>query len=1348
MAATNNQNMVWKGFKLINTLLFLVFVSPSFAQKFTRIENQANFNDLRNTMGVAVADFDRDNDLDLFIVGKSDFSPIEPTTWSRLFRNNNDGTFEDVTIAAGFHNLHNYDIKDPGWEYGVKMGASWGDYNNDGFPDLFLTNYRSIQLFQNQKDGTFKEVTKSAGFPVEDDCYNTSALWWDFNKDGFLDIYISKWGGCESNRFYENNSDGTFTEKTEELNIGGLQEWTWMTVPLDANHDGRWDLYLANDFTENELLIQDSNGVFSNKALQYLANYKGNDMGIALGDYDNDGAFDIYITNIGENRLLSPTGNNTYENVADSKNVLDAFWAWDTQFADFDHDGDEDLFVSNGYQSDFVFYPSKKDNFLFKNLQSEGQNTFEDWSEQAQVKDFSSSMSMRAFDYDLDGDLDIMVSNMDNSPFFYENNSSESEGLSQNNWANIQLEGTVSNRDGLGSHLKLYSNNNTQHRLYNGAGLLSQSLSAVHFGLGNAPIIDSLEITWDSGITEKFYALPVNEYIKIKEQEGYSVQDIRHNKIYGCTDPQSCNFNPLATVNDGSCSYWPPAQIIGNNQSGYLNTEIYSYPENEGSSYHWNVEHGEILSGQGSPTVTVKWELENQGQISVREINTCASDVVNLEVSLSFDKMNGQQSIARLWNEALLYAIRKDYARPTVHARNLFHASVAMYDSWAVYDEEARTYLLGKNVHGYESQFSDFPSNEPIEEARRKTLSYAAFRLLTYRFSKSPGVEKSNTLFERLMMELGYDTGIQSADYSTGDPAALGNFIAQTIINFGNQDGSNELGEYGNLHYKALNPPLVTNHSGNPSIRDPNRWQPLALETFIDQSGNFIEGSTPDFLSPEWGKVVPFSLQNDSKDNLERGEGTYHVYHNPGAPPFLDTLLQNEGNEQYQWGFSLVSIWGAHLSPYDGVLWDISPKSIGNISLNEFPSDFSQYPDFYKKIEGGDISKGRSVNPKTGNPYAEQIVPRGDYTRVLAEFWADGPDSETPPGHWFVILNTVSDSELLEKRLGGEGAEMSNLEWDVKSYFILGGAMHDAAIAAWSIKGWYDYIRPISAIRYMAGKGQSSDPLLPSYHIAGIPLEEGYVELVEEGDELAGPDNEHVGKIKVYTWRGHNYLINPETDEAGVGWILAENWMPYQRPSFVTPPFAGYVSGHSTFSRAAAEVMTLLTGDEFFPGGIGEFIAYKNEFLVFEEGPSVDVKLQWATYRDASDQCSLSRIWGGIHPPADDIPGRRIGEKIGRETFSFAVPYFSSITTSTNDNSNLQSSLIYPNPASPMEVINLTNTTSQVEVKIYNIQGQEIPLIKQRFNPNLNTTSLEIPNINPGVYIVSSKNKTWKLVIL
>jgi hypothetical protein len=252
----------------------------------------------------------------------------------------------------------------------------------------------------------------------------------------------------------------------------------------------------------------------------------------------------------------------------------------------------------------------------------------------------------------------------------------------------------------------------------------------------------------------------------------------------------------------------------------------------------------------------------------------------------------------------------------------------------------------------------------------------------------------------------------------------------------------------------------------------------------------------------------------------------------------------------------------------------------------------------------------------------------------------------------------VTDHPDFQRRIGGAGPELGTLEWDVKAYFTLGGAMHDVAISAWGIKGWYDCIRPISAIRAMADRGQSSDPLGPSYHVDGIPLVPGHIEVVSAGDPLEGAAGENIGKIKLYAWLGPTAIPDPLTTQAHAGWILAENWWPYQRPTFVTPPFPGYISGHSTYSRAAAEVMTRLTGSEYFPGGMSEFVIPRNEFLVFEEGPSVDMTLQWATYRDAAQESALSRIWGGIHPPIDDVPGRRIGIVLGNEAYDYALTYF------------------------------------------------------------------------------------------
>lgn len=617
-------------------------------------------------------------------------------------------------------------------------------------------------------------------------------------------------------------------------------------------------------------------------------------------------------------------------------------------------------------------------------------------------------------------------------------------------------------------------------------------------------------------------------------------------------------------------------------------------------------------------------------------------------------------SVARQWNEVILEAIRNDFARPTVHARNLFHSSAAMYDAWSAYSDSAQSYLLGKQYASLDCQLDKtlFSQNTVLDDedkllrAREEALSFAVYRLIQHRFISSPGADEIMALADNLMMELGYNIADESTDVTLGNASALGNFIGECYIGFGFLDGANEANAYANIVYEPINPPLSPQLPGNPDMIDLNRWQPLALNTFVDQAGNPITGGALAFLSPEWGNVQPFALTDNELTVHERDGAIYKVYYDPGLPPQLGGVY----SESYQWGFNLVGLWSSHLDPSDGVMWDISPASIGNVGA--LPTSVEDYPAFYDALDGGDTSQGRAINPTTGEPYQPQIVPRGDYTRVLAEFWADGPDSETPPGHWFVILNTVNDHPVLEKRFQGQGVELTDLEWDVKAYFALGGAMHDAAITAWSIKGWYDYTRPISAIRAMAELGQSTNANLDSYHPNGIPLEPGYVEVVQPGDPLAGYDDQFAGKIKIYAWQGPDYVVNPATDTGDVGWILVENWWPYQRPSFVTPPFAGYVSGHSTYSRAAAEVLTLLTGDEYFPGGKSGFEVKANEFLVFEEGPSVDMTLEWATYRDASDQCSLSRIWGGIHPPADDMPGRLIGAQIGVKAFAKAEQYF------------------------------------------------------------------------------------------
>jgi len=344
-------------------------------------------------------------------------------------------------------------------------------------------------------------------------------------------------------------------------------------------------------------------------------------------------------------------------------------------------------------------------------------------------------------------------------------------------------------------------------------------------------------------------------------------------------------------------------------------------------------------------------------------------------------------------------------------------------------------------------------------------------------------------------------------------------------------------------------------------------------------------------------------------------------------------------------------LYSSQTDPRPGVMIDISPGAPGmNNPL------------------GSDAGTGHPINPATGEPYAANVVNRGDFVRVVAEVWADGPHSETPPGHWNVIANYVSD-HLAVKRIGGNGRPMGNLEWDVKMYLAVNGAVHDAAIWAWGTKNYYDSARPITLIRYMAGLGQSSDPSGPSYHPDGLPLVPDLIEVITPQTTQPGGRHQDLagyeGKIAVRSWLGSP--PDPRTQLGGVGWKLGEMWMPFQLKTFVTPPFPGYPSGHSTYSRSAAEVLAAMTGSDYFPGGMGTFVARQNEYLSFEVGPTQTVTLQWATYFDAADQAGISRRFGGIHPFYDDYPGRRNGSTIGKQAWARAQLLYGDRVTLCHD---------------------------------------------------------------------------------
>jgi hypothetical protein len=599
-------------------------------------------------------------------------------------------------------------------------------------------------------------------------------------------------------------------------------------------------------------------------------------------------------------------------------------------------------------------------------------------------------------------------------------------------------------------------------------------------------------------------------------------------------------------------------------------------------------------------------------------------------LAIDWYEPNPKYSIARNWNERILEGIRMDTPHPPGQARNLFSFAVCMYDAWAAFDTNAVGFVYrGKHTA------------PDVAAARREAISYAMYRMMLERHAYSRTAMNQADANPRFMTALGYDPSNVSRDPST--PAGIGNRIYDAVSAYFLEDGSLQAAgtpyptanppvaypDYPVGHprrYAFLNPPAnpflhgVSDGTNN-TVLDVNVWQRLVVKGSIDQNG-FPQNPLQGYLGAQWLWVRSFSLSRTDENK---------PWIDPGPPPLLGTARHKEFID------NLVAVIRAssELTTEDGVTIDISPATLGNNTL------------------GKNDGKGYAANPLTGEPYKHNMVLRGDYTRALTEFWADGPSSETPPGHWNSIANHVSD-DMTSYRIGGTGPEVDRLEWDVKLYFSLNAAVFDAGCAAWSVKRYYNGWRPLTPIRYCGGLGQSSDPNLPSYHTNGLPLVPDLIELVTDASVGSG---RHAGlapgKIAVLSWPGQPEFPGEQT--SGVKWVHAEDWMTYQKKTFVTPGFPGYISGHSTFSRAAAEALAGITGSPWFPHGMGD---YTLPSLVNEKGPSAPVTLQWASYYDAADQVGLSRIWGGIHPPADDFAGRLVGAEAGRSAWALSKKFF------------------------------------------------------------------------------------------
>ncbi|MBK8092496.1 MAG: vanadium-dependent haloperoxidase [Verrucomicrobiaceae bacterium] len=615
------------------------------------------------------------------------------------------------------------------------------------------------------------------------------------------------------------------------------------------------------------------------------------------------------------------------------------------------------------------------------------------------------------------------------------------------------------------------------------------------------------------------------------------------------------------------------------------------------------------------------------------------------------------QSVARIWNEELLDAIRRDVPNPPGHARNLHHAAMAMYNAWAAYSTTAVGYQFNEKIS---------PLPVDIELARHEAISYAAYRVLRSRFAASVGAGTTLPSLDATLTGLGYSTSFgQGAVTSGTTPAEVGRRIGQMVLNWGPTDGFSNT-THPQAYTSSVNPNMSVPMSvlgtnvnfqpnmplgyGIPSGTDPNLWQPLDLSTGVTQNGIPIPGGAQSFVGVQGLSTKAFSLTRPSNLLPWIDIGPPSKLSTPGNPSSTDALYKAGGIDVLQKSAVLN----------DTGTIDISPASWGNNPI------------------GTESGTGYATNPVTGGTYTANNVPKGDFYRVLAEYWADGPHSETPPGHWHVIANQVADMPGFSKRLRGTGPVVNDLEWDVKTYMSLAGSVHDAACAAWSLKRYYSGTRPITMIRHMCTKGQSSNPSGPSYHTEGIPLQTDVVEVITAATAGSGgkhqsiwsvalnsyqPGTNYIGQIAVKSWPGEHPNNPPAssglpaTNQSTVRWMLGRDWLPFQRKTFNTPAFPGYISGHSTFSRAAAESLALITGSPYFPGGFHHHTYLANTMQI-DLGPSVDIDLQWASYYDAADQAGASRRYGGIHPVEDDLPARIVGSTAGITAFTKAEKFW------------------------------------------------------------------------------------------
>jgi enediyne biosynthesis protein E4 len=555
----------------IGTSLFAAFISGVFAQtgarpQFVDATKSAGIQFIHNkgkagapmilaemAPGVCVADFDGDGWPDFYIVNGGDIGARTASDRNALYRNNGDGTFTDVTAKAGV----------PGDAYG--LGCVWGDYDNDGHPDLYITQYGGDILYRNNGDGTFTDVTTKAGVAATESGANfhSGAVFFDYDRDGLLDLYVggyvsfgadspqscvvygirtscapSSYNGS-ANALYHNNGDGTFTNVTKQAGLFNANGKNLAVGAVDYDNDGWPDLFVVNDGQTASLYRNERNGTFKDVAqLAGVAEANGGSlmagMCVSLGDYDNDGWFDLYVSDWqgSSDHLWRSDGKGGFDEVSGPQGISRAtlnHLSFGGGFFDYDNDGWLDLFIANGHvfpgiERALPHVHYRQTNTLLHNNAGAG---FVDVSgSQGQSWQIPRSGRGAAFaDFGNRGALDILVGNGGDAPTLWRNLSTQ-----KNHFVNIKLAGSKSNRDAIGARVRIeYGGVSRMAEVEGGGSYLSQSDLRLHFGLGVARKIDVLEVAWPSGAKQRFTQLQADSFYLIQEDhEQIGLQSFAH----------------------------------------------------------------------------------------------------------------------------------------------------------------------------------------------------------------------------------------------------------------------------------------------------------------------------------------------------------------------------------------------------------------------------------------------------------------------------------------------------------------------------------------------------------------------------------------------------------------------------------------------------------------------------------------------------------------------------------------------------------------------------------------------------------------------------------------------------